>query len=211
MFLEKSLLAHGFNLEWVQLVMRLVTTVSYRYKINGYTSNKITPSRGLRQGEPLSPYLFILAADALSAMLSKAQSQGVIQGFRPMRADFSLTLLFFADDSILFGQANTEEAFQLVKILSSYSKALGQKINLAKSGVICGKFVDPGLKMRLANILSMQCWDNPGKYLGLPADWGRSKNNELGWIRERIFAKMEGWKENLLNQAGKEVLIKAVI
>lgn len=67
------------------------------------------------------------------------------------------------------------------------------------------------MKQQLANVLGMQLWDNPGKYLGIPADWGRCKTNELAWIRERICAKLQGWKENLLNQAGKEVLIKVVI
>lgn len=169
-FLSLAVRAHGFCEEWVNLVMKLVTTVSYIYKVNGYLSNKIIPKRGLRQGDPLSPYLFILAADVLSAMLSKAQSQGVIQGFRQRRGDFSLTHLFFADDSILFAKANNEEVFQLVWILNAYSRASGQKINLAKSGIICEKFVNPLIKEGVANILNMQCWDNPGNYLGLPAD-----------------------------------------
>lgn len=198
-FLRKALLAYGFCEEWVQIVMKLVSSVSYRYKVNGFISAKIIPRRGLRQGDPLSPYLFILAADVLSAMLSKAQRQGEIQGFKLQEGVFSLTHLFFADDSLLFARATNEEAFQLVRILNSYSKASGQKINLAKSRVICGKFVSLRAKQELASILNMQCWDNPGKYLGLPADWGRSKCNELGWIRERILSKMEGWKESLLN------------
>lgn len=56
----------------------------------------------------------------------------------------------------------------------------------------------------------MQNWDNPRKYLGLPADWGHSKMSALARIKERVMHKLEGWKENLLNQAGKEVLIKAI-
>lgn len=65
--------------------------------------------------------------------------------------------------------------------------------------------------MALARILGMQSWDDPRKYLGLPAQWGRSKTAALSWIKDRILAKLEGWKENLLNMAGKEVLIKSVI
>lgn len=68
-----------------------------------------------------------------------------------------------------------------------------------------------GIKKDLERILHMQQWENPGKYLGLLAEWGRSKVSGLTWIKERVLAKMEGWKEGLLNQAGKEVLIKAVI
>lgn len=63
----------------------------------------------------------------------------------------------------------------MVDILNIYSKASGQRINLTKSGVIGGKFMDPRLKGQLAAVLKMQLWDNPGKYLGLPADWGDLK------------------------------------
>lgn len=110
----------------------------------------------------------------------------------------------------LFAKATTEEAFQWIRILNEYCAASGQKINLTKSGIICGKGVPRQTQLFLVNILNMQIWDNPGRYLGLPGDWGRSKVNALAWIKERIFSKVEGWKESLLNQAGKEVLIKAV-
>lgn len=101
--------------------------------------------------------------------------------------------------------------FQLISILNLYSKESGQKINLLKSCLIGVKFMSLALKSKLASILSIQVWDNLGKQLGLPADWGRAKINELAWIKERIYSKVEGWKENLLNQAEKEVLIKAMI
>lgn len=67
------------------------------------------------------------------------------------------------------------------------------------------------LKVQLANVMKMQIWDSPGCYLELPADWGRSRTNSLTWIKDRIFAKLKGWKDDLLNQAGKEILIKADI
>lgn len=84
--------------------------------------------------------------------------------------------------------------YQIVNVLNDYSKASGQRINLAKLGVIGGKFMNHRLKYQLASVLKMQLWDNPGKYLGLPADWGRSKISALNWIKERIEMKIEGWK-----------------
>lgn len=67
------------------------------------------------------------------------------------------------------------------------------------------------LKRNIADLFQMQLWENPGKYLGLPADWGSSRSSALHWIRDIILTKIEGRKENLLNQAGKEILIKAVL
>lgn len=67
------------------------------------------------------------------------------------------------------------------------------------------------MKRNLAGLLKMPAWDDPGFYLGLPAIWGRHKSNSLSWIRDKIRQKLDGWKEHILNQAGKEVLIKSVI
>lgn len=71
--------------------------------------------------------------------------------------------------------------------------------------------MDGRVKVHLADVLQMQLWNGPGKYLGLPTDWGRAKNSTLKWIKDRIEMKLEGWKECLPNQAGKEVLIKVVL
>lgn len=210
-FIRGCLLAYGFDGHWVNLVMKLITSVSYRYKVNGFLSSELIPERGLRQGDPISPYIFILAADALSHMIHRASEMGRFHGIHLAQGGPRLTHLFFADDSLLFGKGTLENMYQLVSILNAYSKASGQRVNLSKSGLIGGRFMDSRLKSHLAAALNMQLWDNPGKYLGLPADWGRSKTSALHWIKERVDMKMEGWKECLLNQAGKEVLIKAVI
>lgn len=210
-FLKQALLAYGFMPSWVDLIMQLVTSVSYRYKVNGHLSSTLVPHRGLRQGDPLSPYLFILVADVLSHMLRRAQENGNITGVQIGNHGPTLTHLFFADDALLFSKAALEEVYQLVNILNQYSSASGQKINVAKSGLICGRFLNAQLKQCVARILNMAIWENPGKYLGLQGEWDRSRNNALSWLKERILMKLEEWKENMLNQAGKEVLIKAII
>lgn len=119
--------------------------------------------------------------------------------------------MLFADDSLLFAKATEQEVYQLLDILNKFSLASGQRINTSKSGIVCSKWTHLNVQRKLSAILNMRIWDNPGNYLGLPAIWGRNKSNALGWIKDRIAGKMEGWKESLLNQAGKEVLIKSVI
>lgn len=210
-FLHNVLISFGFNEGWVAMVMKLVSTVSYKFKVNGVLGNTIFPKRGLREGDPLSPYLFILAANALSHMLSRGLEERRIKGMKLARSAPTLTHLFFADDAVLFAQANGEEDFQIIQILNDYPKASGQRINLMKSGIIFGRFVPIGIRTKIQGILGMQEWDNPGKYLGLLADWGRARSAGLAWIKERVLGKIEGWKENLLHMAGKEVLIKAVL
>ena len=70
----------GFQEEWIRLIMMCVTTVSYSVLINGEPKGKITPTRGLRQGDPISPYLFLLCAEGLTAMFRRDEREGLING-----------------------------------------------------------------------------------------------------------------------------------
>lgn len=124
-FLQKVLLALGFCRKWVDWIMALVTSVTYQYKVNGKLSEKVTPHRGLRQGDPLSPYLFILVVDTLSHLLIKAKEEGSLRGISLALGAPSLTHLFFADDAVLFSKAKEDEAYQLISILNRYSRASG--------------------------------------------------------------------------------------
>ena len=96
-FLEKVLLKLGFQESWVSLIMECITTVTYSILVNGEPKGLITPSRGLRQGDPLSPYLFLFCAEGLNAIFQKAAVDGEIQGFSICRNGPKLTHLFFAD------------------------------------------------------------------------------------------------------------------
>ncbi|XP_057730440.1 uncharacterized protein LOC130945751 [Arachis stenosperma] len=210
-FLQKVMENFGFSTEWVKLMMSCVKSANYRFKINGKLSAKIHPQRGLRQGDPLSPYLFILAAESLTILMERALKDNLISGIKLAPTAPVLTHLLFADDCIFFAGAQEEEIYQLIQIINKYTEASGQRINIEKSGLIFGSQVSIQKRVNIEEITGMTSWEEPGKYLGLPATWGRSKSKALEWIQEKILEKMQGWKEKLLNQAGKEVLIKAVI
>lgn len=95
MFLEKILLKMGFLCAWVALIMESITTVSYSILINGEPKGMIVPSQGLRQGDSLSPYLFLFCAEGLNALLRGAAIKGDTQGFSLCRKGPKLTHLFF--------------------------------------------------------------------------------------------------------------------
>ena len=124
-FLEKILLKVGFQDSWVALIMECIRTVSYSILVNGEPKGFISPSRGLRQGDPLSPYLFLFWAERLNAIFRKVAIEGEIEGFSLYRNGLKLTHLFFADDFLIFCRSTLEECHKIQSLLNFYEVALG--------------------------------------------------------------------------------------
>ena len=110
-------------------MMMCISTISYYVLINGEAKGNIVPTRGLRQGDPISPYLFLLCAEGLSAMLRKEEEQGKIHGISISRGAPRISHLFFADDSIVFCRASVEESRRILQVLEDYEAKSGQKLN----------------------------------------------------------------------------------
>lgn len=111
---------------------------------------------------------------------------------------------------MLFSKARPKDSYEIVKVIKSYTKTSEQRINLHNSRIIFSKDYPQHTKNAITNILGMEECDKPGIYLDLAADWGRSKQQMLKEIIEKVIAKTTGWRENL-SQAGKEILTKAVL
>ena len=110
----------GFNERWIGLMMECVKTVSYSVLVNGESKGLIKPIRGIRQGDPLSPFLFLLCTEGLNNLIVKAESEGSIHGFALSRRSPKLMHLLFANDSLLFCRSNINECQKVLDLLASY-------------------------------------------------------------------------------------------
>ncbi|KAK2649869.1 hypothetical protein Ddye_017358 [Dipteronia dyeriana] len=191
--------------------MSCISTVSYSFKLNGKICDDIIPSRGLIQGDPLSPYLFLIFTEGLSSLVQGEQDRGVFYGFKPSRHSLRISHLFFADDSLLFTRAEDRYCETIKRVLQNYFEASGQVINYEKSAVCVSPSVGKTEGKRLADRMGMNLMDCHGKYLGLSCFSGRNKRKLFTDIVDRVWNIIKGWGEKLLSVGGKEVLIKAVI
>ena len=178
-FIDKVMRRMGFNETWIGLVMKCITSVTYSIIINGSVHGCIVPSRGLRQGDPLSPYLFLLCAEGFSALINEATRCQQLNGISISRGAPKISHLFFADDSLLFCKANGAECNKLKEILRIYESASGQKINTEKSSIFFSPNTSQERKDEVLSILGPMNDSRHTKYLGLPSIIGRSKSKFL--------------------------------
>jgi hypothetical protein len=209
-FLHATLTSMGFPNNITIIIMKCVTTVSFSILLNGVPTNRFYPNRGLRQGDPLSPYLFIICADVLSNLLIKAQNENKIKGVKIAQGAPEITHLLFADDSLMFCRANIEEVKYINNIILDYQNASGQLVNVNKSEIMFSKHVKEEVKRSIHQILHMQQVEQFSKYLGMPTYIGRSKNQTFQFLQDKVWKKSKGWKEKHLSFAGRATLIKAV-
>jgi hypothetical protein len=134
-FLEFIMRKLGFADNWVNLIMECIQFVTYSVLIDSEPTGLIRPSRGLRQGHPLSLYLFLLCAEGLTSLIRQAELDGYIFGVATYRKGPKLSHLLFADDSLLFCKATISESTRIMEILSLYEQSSGQKINRKKSAI----------------------------------------------------------------------------
>ena len=134
-----------------------------------------------------------------------------MHGFSICRSGPKLTHLFFTDDCLIFLKSTLEEYNKIQELLAYYEVALGQVINKEKTTLCFSRNTDKGTQEAIKVALNVSAIRHYEKYLGLPSFVGRNRTACFTQIKERIWGCMQGWKEKLLSQAGREVMIKAVV
>lgn len=190
--------------------MNCVSTVTYSIMINGNPSPGFSPTQGLRQGDPLSPYLFLFIAESFSALICQAESAGSLHGARVCRKAPPISHLFCADDSLVIGKATQSELDTILDILNKYCRASGQRVSFDKSEILFSRGTPVEKSMILGARCGVKIVNKLGIYLGLPTSVGKSKRDIFQIIENRVHRKLKDWKSRCLSHAGKLTLIKAV-
>jgi len=147
--------------------MKCVTSVTYRIKVNGELTETIVPERGLRQGDPLSPYLFLICAEAFLCLLNAAEERGDLTRVKIFQGAPSINHLLFADDSLLLFKITDQSAGHLQDILSLYEVCSGQMINKEKSSVMFSRNTHDSVRRNFMDSLDIVSEAHNEKYLGL--------------------------------------------
>jgi hypothetical protein len=170
-----------------------------------------TPTRGIRQGDPLSPYLFLFVAGGLSCFIRKEiENNSVREQHICWRAP-GIPHVLFADDILLFFEAIVGQAKNLKFVLDRYERGTAQLVSMGKCSVLYGDLCPPEVQSELKNILKYEtnCFEE--KYLVLPVPEGKMKSGKFKFTKEKFSKHASDWSEKYMCSGAKEILIKSVL
>jgi len=166
--------------------------------------------RGLRQGDPLSPFLFVIVAEVLNRMLIQAHKLGQLRGLKVGAKEVQLTHLQFADDTLLFCEAEVSQLCLIKKLLLSFQSLSGLAVNYKKSAfIVLGK--DDVWAQNTADMLECTWVQLPILYLGIPLGENMRKLSSRQCVIDKVQRRLQSWKSSCLSRAGRLTLIKAVL
>lgn len=166
-YLNSMMIQKGFGEKWRKWVFECLKSGSSSVLVNASPTTEFSLSRGLRQGDPMSPFLFTLIMEWLNNAINKAANNGGYRGIEVGSNKILLTHLFFADDAIFFGEWSVENILNLIRILYCFQKTAGLKVNFEKSALI-GVGTNQISLDSMAAILGCKVEKLPSIFLGMP-------------------------------------------
>ncbi|GKU92519.1 hypothetical protein SLEP1_g6233 [Rubroshorea leprosula] len=209
-FIEYMMLRMGFNATWRKWIQECLKLSLVSILINGNLTKQFPVNKGIRQGDLLSPFLFLIVAEGLNGLVSSAVEKGWYKGVTIGNGGTMVTHLQFADDTLFFGEA-TEHNIRVIKcIMRTFDLASGLKINFRKSELM-GVGVEKSWSGKMAYRLYCKEGELPVKYLGIPI--GGSQRRVAMWqpLVESVKRKLATWKGRHLSMGGRITLINSVL
>eukprot|EP00253_Pinus_taeda_P020761 PITA_20761 len=201
----------GLRSKGIEWIMACVENVNFSVIINGIPSPFFKAERGLRQGCPLSPLLFILVMNTLSLHLNKAASELIYRLIKICK-DFFLSHNLFVDDILIFAMLCKASWLCLYSILNKFQFASGICINKDKSKLYHNE-TDTELVIWIASLIGIEAVSirNGIKYLGFTLKPIGNKKGDWSWLLDRFYKRISRWELRLLSLAGRFILVQAVL
>jgi len=211
--LEKSF--DNVNLDFLKSTLQDfrqgVTSSIFTILWNGNKMPPFKPTHGLRQGDPLSPYLFILCMEKLSISINKVVLQGNWEPIHIINSGPKLFHLLYADDILLFSKARNSQLRLISNLFNRFSHASRLKINLSKSRSFYSSGIPQAKINKLKSISGIRSTISLDKYLGFLILKGRAKKNDFYFIIEKMQTRLTSGKNILLNKPGRLTLLSSVL
>ncbi|XP_074313583.1 uncharacterized protein LOC141648767 [Silene latifolia] len=179
------------------------------YFHNGEPTEMFTPSRGVRQGDPLSSYLFVMGLEKLQQLIDAEVRENKWQPISVCMNGARISNLFFADDMVLFAEAAVDQATIITRVLDIFCRASGEKVSLSKSRVFFSSNTRVEVQQAVSSRLGIEITENLGSYLGMPTINGRVTRNTFASIMERFDRRLAGWSTKHLSLAGLATLVQS--
>jgi hypothetical protein len=177
-YMRVVLIAFGFSTNWIAWIMNLISSTFFSILVNGTPSQPFSPSRGIRQGNPLSPFLFVIMAEGLGRYIKASIENGSLQGLPLHGLQPTASHSQFVDDTMLLNTPTAQEENKLSSILNDFSEASGTTFNLEKSQLFF--FNTPvAIQQHISQLLTILVYTLPTQYLGLPLSDSTALN--LSW------------------------------
>lgn len=194
----------------VNIIIKCVSSSKLSILWNGGRTEEFKSSIGLRQGDPLSPYLFVLCIEKLALLIQDKVEAGYWKPVSVAKGGPGLTHLLFADDVLLFVEANNDQVEVVMDTLQTFCQASGLKVDVEKSKAMCSRLVLRQKKDNMKDISSISFVSDLGVYLGFFLVQGRVNHNVYNAVLDKIQRRMAAWKGRLVNKAGRVCLAKSV-
>lgn len=210
-FIRRALFRKGLHCHFIDLIMECISSATFSVNINGQPFGSFKGSRGIRQGCPLSPYLFILAVNELSLSMQEALNANHFSSIQLGPGCPPIHSLMFADDLIVCGRADNNDANTTAFIINQFCAVSGQTPNWNKSAILFSKNTDDNLRNQIKNIFPAPNMDCNTTHLGHPLILpGKNRPAAYNFIIDKFRAKLNCYKANRLSHAGRLTLIKSV-